>query len=389
MGKIQKRILLTGARATIALELARQFKSQGHRVYASDCNSLHICRFSNSVEKSFKTPSPRYQPDEFIRSLVNIVQEYQIDMLIPTCEEIMFISGHLDRFPKSCRVFSAPFEMIHELHSKWLFCQKTKELGFDTPGTQLIEKPEDVASIHINTPYVLKATYSRACQNLVFVGPDAIPPPIPVQPSNPWVAQEWIEGKKYCTYSIVHKGKLTAHATYPVAFTVDGSSCITFEAVDHKPILEWVTHFLAKMEFTGQVAFDFIEKKNGRLFAIECNPRATHGLHLFSIADNLPSAFFDTADHVVQPKAGTRKQLAIGMVAFGWREVNRKAELIPFRKKFFSTQDVVYSRQDRKPFFAMSLLFPMYWVKSKQYGITIAEAFTHDMEWNGDHTRLS
>ena len=387
MGKIKKNILLTGARATIALELARQFNAQGHSVYVTDSSNLHVCRFSNAVKKSLKTPSPRYAPEEFIRTLVHLVEEYQIDMLIPTCEEIMFISGHLDRFPKSCQVFCSSFEQIHELHSKWLFCQRTIELGFDTPKTQLISTPEEVAKIQIPTPYVLKATYSRACQNLAFVGPDAIPPPIPVVPSNPWVAQEWIEGKKYCTYSIAHEGKLTAHATYPVAFTVDGSSCITFEAVAHDPILNWVKEFLAKINFTGQVAFDFIEKKSGRLFVIECNPRATHGLHLFSTGGDLPSAFFNTADHVIQPKVGTHKQLAIGMAAFGWRDVNRKPELVPFHKKFFKAQDVVFTKQDPKPFFAMSFLFPMYWIKSKQYGITIAEAFTRDMEWNGDHTK--
>jgi len=387
MGIVLKNILLTGGRATIALELARQFHAQGHNVYVTDCNRLHICRYSNTVRKSFKTPSPRYEPDEFIRSLVHIIEDHQIDLLIPTCEEIMFISGYLDRFPKFCKVFCSSFEMIHELHSKWLFCQKTNELGFNPPKTQLIETSEDVSKIHIDTPYVLKATYSRACQNLVFVGPDATPPPIPVAHSNPWVAQEWIEGKKYCTYSIALEGKLTAHTTYPVAFTVDGSSCITFEAVAHEPIFNWVKDFLAKIKFTGQVAFDFIEKKNGKLFAIECNPRATHGLHLFSIMDNLPAAFFNISDHVIQPEVGTQKQLAIGMMAFGWREVNRRQELSSFRKKFFKTKDVVFCRKDPKPFFAMSFLFPMYWVKSKQYGITIAEAFTREMEWNGDHPK--
>ncbi len=384
MKDTSKNILLTGARATISLELSRHFKAEGHKVYASDCNWFHICRFSNSIEKSFKTPSPRFQTLEFIQSLVNIVELYDIDLLIATCEEIMFISDYLDHFPKSCTVFCPTFDVIHQLHSKWLFCKKLEQLGFDCPKTELIEAPGDVNKIRIPTPYVLKATYSRACQNLAFVPPDAKPPSIPVSATNPWVAQEWIDGTKYCTYSIAIDGKLMAHTTYPVAFTVDGSSCITFEALEHRRIKDWVAKFLEKTKYTGQIAFDFIEKKNGKLYAIECNPRATHGLHLFSLKHNLARAFLNQSPHTVEPLPGTRKQLAIGMAAFGWRHINKRPGLQPFRKEFFKIQDVVFARSDPVPFFAMSFLFPMYWYKSKKHGIKLAEAFTYDMEWNGD-----
>ncbi|NGX57638.1 MAG: hypothetical protein K940chlam3_00531 [Chlamydiae bacterium] len=379
-----KKILLTGGRSTIALELARQFKASGHTVYVADCKKLHICRFSNSIKKSFSTPSPRYYPDEFIEKLIQIIEENDIDLLIPTCEEIMYISGHLESFPKSCQVFCSSFDIIHELHSKWLFNQKVESIGLTVPKTQLVRNQEDLNRVDIAPPYVLKATYSRACQNLVLVEPNTNQPHIAFEPYNPWVAQKWIDGEKYCTYSVVHNGKIHAQAIYPVRFTVDGSSCITFEAIRHEKIFEWVTHFMEATKFTGQVAFDFIQQNDGSLYAIECNPRATHGLHMYTLEDKLPQAFFGENETVIKPKLGTQRQLAIGMAAFGWRQVNRKSDLPPFHKIFFNVKDVVFSKQDPKPFISMSFIFPMYWLTSKKYGISIAEAYTHDMEWNGD-----
>lgn len=384
-----KNILLTGARSTIALELARHFHAKGHKVFVSDCNHFHICRFSKAVEKTLTTPSPRYHPEEFLSKLIEFVKEYNIDLLIPTCEEIMYISQGLDQFPKSCNVFCSPFDKIHVLHSKWLFCEKAKSLGLTVPDTRLIKSQEDLDNLDISPPFVLKASYSRACQNCFFVTSRENIPQVHYDSYNPWIAQKMIEGKKYCTYSIVHHGKIHAHVIYPVRFTVDGSSCITFKEIKHDKIFEWVQRFVEATQFTGQIAFDFIEDKDGVLYSIECNPRATHGVHLFSLENNLSDAFFGTNETMITPKLGTKKQLAAGMAVFGWRSINRKPDLPPFCKEFMHVPDVVYSKHDPKPFISMTFLLPMYWVTSKKYGITIAEAFTHDMDWNGDRLVLS
>lgn len=384
MPKNQRRILLTGGRSTIALDLARYFHSHGEQVFVADSHKIHICRFSNTVKKNFQVPSPRFQPIAFIESLIDIIKKYEIDMLIPTCEETIYISRGIDEFPAGCEVFCEPFDIVNSLHSKWLFMQKVKELGFNAPDTYLVQSQEDLENLNLPFTYALKATYSRACQNMIKVSPEDPVPKLKINPNNPWIAQKWVKGNQFCSYSIVKKGHIYAHSLYPVRFTVEGSSCITFEAVRHEKIFEWVKRFCQLTQYTGQLAFDFIENKDGELFAIECNPRATHGLHLFSDEDQIPLAFYGENKTLIQPKEETLKQIAMGMMAFGWRSINRKPQLPAFLHKFFGAKDVVFSKKDIKPFFFMALLFPMYWYMAKKKGLTIPALFIYDMEWNGE-----
>ncbi len=384
MANQPKRILLTGGRSTITLDIARHFHKAGHFVYVADSHRKHICKFSNAVSKNFQVPSPRFHSEQFIESLISIIEKHNIDLYIPTCEETIYISYALSKFPKSCEVFCEPFELLHSLHSKWLFMEKLKELGIDVPKTVLIKSQNDLENLNLPYSYALKATYSRASQNMCRVDPGSAAPAVKIEPYNPWVAQEWIKGVKYCTYSIVKEGKIYAHSTYPVSFTVDGSSCITFEAIRHQKILDWVTRFVGLTRFTGQIAFDFIETDQSKLYAIECNPRATHGLHLFNEDDEIQKGFFGKNKEIIHPKEGTLKQIGMGMVAFGWRSVNRGPQLPGFLKNFFAAKDVVYQKNDLKPFFAMGTLFPMYWYMCKKYRLPLSAVFTFDTDWNGE-----
>ena len=75
-----------------------------------------------------------------------------------------------------------------------------------------------------------------------------------------------------------------------------------------------------EINFTGQIAFDFIESADKKLYAIECNPRATSGLLLFQNNDRLDQAFFAETQSPIFPQQGARKQIATGMCLYGWRK---------------------------------------------------------------------
>ena len=99
-------------------------------------------------------------------------------------------------------------------------------------------------------------------------------------------------------------------------------------------------------KLTGQYSFDFIETKQGELYAIECNPRTTSGIHLIAQDPNLAKAIIEENAVCISPAIGTKKQLAFGMLLYGWR----KKKLISFLKEYFTYQDVLYCRKDLKPF---------------------------------------
>ena len=58
-----------------------------------------------------------------------------------------------------------------------------------------------------------------------------------------------------------------------------------FQCEQVKSIETWVSAFVKKLNFSGQIAFDFIQTKDGEVYPIECNPRLTSGIHLFRGTD--------------------------------------------------------------------------------------------------------
>lgn len=175
-----------------------------------------------------------------------------------------------------------------------------------------------------------------------------------------------------------------AHATYPVEYAIENRSCVSFRHVHHQKIQEWIERFVGLIKFTGQIAFDFIETKKA-VYAIECNPRATHGLLLFQNEDRLHRAFTETKMETIFPKTTTKKQIAMGMMMYGWKSDQAKKDRKLFLKTLFTTRDVVFSKTDLKPFLFMPFLFFWYIWLSWKLKITIPAAFTYDLDWNGDH----
>lgn len=380
-----EKILLTAARSPVTLDLARQLHRSGHDVFVADTTSLNASRFSNSVKETFVIPSPRLNPAAFLDALKKIVEEQKITLLIPIYEEILFLTKEAAKFPSFCRIFGPSFETVRTLHNKWMFYSKLTELGIDSPKTVLIQSEEELKNHPFSGNFALKKCYSRASLSLKKVSVKDTLPKIEIEPKNPWIAQEWLDGERYCTYSVCQNGEIKAHSAYPVGFAIDGTSCLTFKATDHPKILEWIEFFVRSINFTGQIAFDFIEQKDKKIYAIECNPRATSGVHLFHENDRLDKAFLNKTASIITPQKGRTKQLSQGMMLYGWRKgAHPNNTWKNFLKAFFTIQDVTYCKKDRLPFFAAPLIFVGIFAKAREHKISIPAAFTFDFEWNGE-----
>ena len=374
---ISKKILLTGGRSLFTLDVARRFHERGYEVFIAETSPYHVCRHSNAVKQNFVVPSPRFNSEGFLAALVAICKNEKIDLVIPTFEEIFCLSQGLNRFPKSCTILCENYKVLDLLHNKWLFNKKIHALGFKAPLSYLVHSQEELEKVPLNVPYILKPSYSRAALKIQKVT-SSKPPRVKINPRNPLVAQEYLHGKKYCSYSIAHHGKLSAHTVYPVDFSIEGNSCLNFEAIAHLPIENWVKTFVEKESFTGQIAFDFIELPSGDLYAIECNPRGTSGLHLFQTKDKLPKAFFGP-ETCITPTLGYSKQLAWGMLLYGWKT----GQILQFVRKFIKVRDVIFSTKDLKPFLFQPLLFVVYIFRSFKLRERLPAMFTFDIDWNG------
>jgi predicted ATP-grasp superfamily ATP-dependent carboligase len=379
---LKKRILITGARSAVALDLSRHFMTADCEVYLADSMPTIVSGFSNTIKEYFPIPSPRYSKHAFIEALLSIIKKYKIDLLIPTFEETYYIAQYHAQHPiPDCSIFCSSFEVIHNLHNKWLFQKRLNELGFLAIPTQLIQSIDELQQLNISKPYIIKACYSRASLSFYKIDHDSVLPPIHISPQNSWVVQPWLNGKKYCTYSVCNNGIVQAHSVYPVNIAINGNSCILFEAINHPEILQWVIKFVEKEKFTGQIAFDFIETVDG-LYAIECNPRATSGVHLFIEEDKLATAFLNINNTLVTPQLGTRRQILMGMLLYGW-QTNASNDFLHFLKHFLSSADVIFDRNDLKPFFMQPFVFIHLIRLARKLNLSLPAVFNHDLEWNG------
>lgn len=372
-----KNILITGARTFIALDLARKFHRSGHRVFVADTSRYHLTCYSNSVVNSYKVPTPKLFPKEYIDSLVEIVKKEKIDLLVPVYEEIFYISRALDAF--SCEVFCSSFDVLNGLHNKWSFYLKQKSMGIAVPETILVSSQKDLEELKLEYPMALKASYSRASLQVKKATKEKRPK-IEIETHNPWIAQKWLDGKKYCSFSLCIDGEIQAHTAYPVNYTIK-SSCLMFEAVDHPGIYEWVENFVREEKFTGQIAFDFSVEEDGKIYAIECNPRGTSGIHLFDENEKILDVFFGKTCSLITPKEGACKQLFSGMLINGWKGCS---SIFQFFSTIFGLSDVTFEKKDIKPFLMQPIIFIVHLCKSAKFRKNISSFYTYDMDWDGD-----
>ncbi len=301
-------------------------------------------------------------------------------MVIPIFEESLYVAKAKPILEKNCEVFCPSFEIINQLHNKWLFSQLQKKHQIDAIPSVIIKNKEDIEKIDFSYPYVLKPSYSRGSMGIKKIGSDKDIFDGKINKKNSWVAQKWIEGKTYCSYSICRNGKIKAHAVY--ANNVPNSNyCLSFQAIRHPKIYKWVRNFIRKLDITGHISFDFVETKEKKIYAIECNPRATSGLHLVASHANLSKYFIETETDILQPKIGTGRQLAFGMLMYGYLQKQKKETVFGFIKKHLKFKDVVFCIKDIKPFLLQLFVYTASFYKSFKYKISIPKAFIHDLNW--------
>lgn len=400
----RRTILLTGGRAPCTLELARSFHAAGHRVLAAESVRHHLCRVSRAVERSFPVPPPNGDTDAFLEALEAIVIQERVDVLVPACEEIFHIARGVDRLRRLCFVWAAPLQELRELHDKWRFASLARRLGLTVPETRLVQSREEWLALAdgdaLRESLVLKPAYSRFASRVLFVGKahsvverrrvltEAMPA---LSPEAPWVAQRRIEGRHLCTYSIAYEGELIAHAAYPCRYRIGSGATVFFEPLRHAASLEWVRALVGAIGFTGQIAVDFIEEENGGLYALECNPRATSGVHLYGgdgdgrlvQAFLQPEALRNTGV-MVEPGQDTGSMLTVPMLAAGLGGIRSFRQLREWIRDVHAARDVVFDRADMKPGIEQLRVLWEMWRTGRAHGVTLVQATTIDLEWNGD-----
>jgi hypothetical protein len=385
MPTVRRRVLLSNGRFPVSLDLARQLEKDGHHVYCVDPMEYHICKFSVAVKKSYEVPSPREDARGYIEAVKRVIADAKIDIIIPLHEEIFYLAECGDSEILS-RLFAPKFDSLMELHNKWNLVQFLKSIGLDVPDTKLCRNMEDVKSLDISKDMSLKPTIGRAASNIHQLIPDKqLPNNLDVDEDNNYVAQEWLYGNRFCSYSVIKAGRVQAHAVYPVKDTLDGNSCVYFECVEHGAIYHYVSKLASALgrSFTGQLGFDFIET-DSRLAVIDCNPRATSGIHLFSGKRSLAKVFTSNQNSN-QPntaRPGRARQVAPGMLMAPRHTASTWRQYFKHMFHLMTTKDVMFRWIDLFPTLMQPFLLTSYYeICREKGGLSISDMFQWDFIW--------
>jgi hypothetical protein len=337
------------------------------------------------VQKAFRTPRPKFEPREYVDEIARLVRAESIDLVIPIHEETDILAMAKDQFPPECLLLLSDFSTENRLHNKYEYQVLLESLGVPTLKYSQVRSEADLAALDFDKPFALKQVYSRGSQQVYKVNPGEIPDDLSFDPLNPWLAQEWLKGDKFCTYSVCHEGRIYAHTIYPVRYAINGQSCLTYEPVEHAGITDWVTKRVKEINFTGQIGFDFIEHPDRGLYTIECNPRATSGILMFEPRNRVDRAFFGENDDVITPDPEVRKMVGPGMLLYGWRKSALEGNTFRgFARDFRHTDEIITRRDDIGPFLSIPFALGNILTNSAKYRVGLAEGFMHDHEWDGE-----
>ncbi|MEZ4885037.1 MAG: ATP-grasp domain-containing protein [Chitinophagales bacterium] len=385
-------ILLTGGRAPATLHLARLLNKAGCKIFVADTFLQHAAGHSNVVVKNLIFPSPTHNFAAFRTKIISIIIGHQIDLIIPTCEEVYYFAMLKEELQQHTTVFTSSIQTLKLLHSKYHFIELLKKWQLPFPQTFLAANKDTLEQHrqHLKQ-YVLKPEYSRfADQVIIDSKGDLLKQEINIEVNvaKKWVVQSYIEGNHFCSYSMVKEGKLLAHTVYPVSYRVKQGAALYFRHVDIPTIEATVSRISKELNYTGHLAFDFIQSEaDGLYYPIECNPRLISGIHLFENIDKLKNVFPS------QNKAEFHKTLYgnpnnnwmifFGLLLYAAPNVKSIKEIKNLFLDIKTAKDVVFSWADLKPFTKQFSALYYFYHLSKQQNISILEASTYDIEWNG------
>jgi len=175
---------------------------------------------------------------------------------------------------------------------------------------------------------------------------------------------------------------LLALQSYRPTYKVGQGAAVAFAGVDVPAVQRFVSGLVSRLNWTGQISFDFRRDEAGELHVIECNPRTTSGVHFFGPGDGLARSFLDGA--VAEPSLKGAMTLPLAMLAYGLPHALRGNGIGRWWREFRQMRDISRWPGDRNLLLAQVLALGEIAIKAAGEGRGLVETSVRDIEWNGE-----
>ncbi|MDX2308635.1 MAG: ATP-grasp domain-containing protein [Hyphomicrobium sp.] len=370
-------VVLTIGRLPKALDIARSFDHAGWRVIVAEPFARHLTGLSRSVAKSMTVTPPATSVERYLDDLVRVVRSEDARLVVPVSEETLYAAHLKNRLPSGVQVYGMAQDRILALHDKARFIETCRGHGLDVPETHRLGTPE-ARALAQRTATVVKHLYTCSGRGLRVLDAGAdLPEP---DPNDPAIVQEKLQGELYSTFSIAHEGRVLVTAVYR-GLVMSGPVAVCFERVERPAVADWVAELILKEQWSGFISFDIFLDRDGRTRAIECNPRATSGIHFLETADIAPAMLDPTG--VRRPRFRAQWKLQqfypclteTQMSLFRWG---------PYRQNvghLFTARDVTWSARDPLPLLLLPYAASQIMIGAMRTGRSFGELSTEDISW--------
>lgn len=350
----RRTILLSGGKMTKALQLARSFHLAGHRVILVESTKYRSSghRFSRAVDAFYCVPEP--STPGYALALLNIVKYENVDVYVPVSSPAGSVPDAIARelLDGTCDVVHSDTATVRLLDDKAQFASAAASLSLLVPDSHRITDAQQVVDFAFppGRSYILKRIAYDPVGRLNLTRLSAATPDrnaaharsLSISPDDPWILQEFIDGREYCTHGTARSGRLQVYGCCE-----SSPAQVNYHNVDKPEIHLWVETFVKNLNLSGQVSFDFIESRDGRVYAIECNPRTHSAITMFHDHPELAAAYLDDGHPLVTPNHDARPTYWIYHEL--WRLLRH-----PGRRKTLATilrgRDAIFTRWDPVPY---------------------------------------
>lgn len=380
---MKRTILLTGARAPVALDLARACAAAGHDAWLADSVTPFAAKCSGAGQGVLKLPAARRAFAAYREALTRWAVANPGALIVPTCEEVFYVAEAAARGGFAPQVFAPSPAVLRRLHSKIEFPAWARGLGIPAPQTFAVTSPQEAVRFarHEGAGCVLKPEFSRF-GTATLIDPLASElAALPARPEVRWAAQPYVDGEEICVWTAARDGRIVASAAYRPLWRLARSASFAFEAIDCPAALEVACALAADANITGHLSFDIVLRANGQAVPIECNPRATSGVHLFGGEARLAEAMLGEG-----PPAHAKHGLAYlgpAMILFGGWHAMRQGRWRDWRIDLGRGADALAAAGPGASFGAVLDAARFAWMGLSRGGSATRQS-TEDIEWNGE-----
>jgi D-aspartate ligase len=382
-------VVVLGAESQ-GLGIIRLLAEHSVPVFVVDQDALGIAQFSRYCKRFAQSP-PYTRNGEFIRFLCDICTKHSLrdwTLFSTDDEQVRVIAQNRDELSRFYRICTPEWAIISKLYRKDLFYEYAEELGLPIPKTWRISSLDDVGSLDLAFPLIIKPTikrdfYAHFRKKAIEVQDPSqlvtvLKKVLQVAPFSDLLLQEVVPGSGSNQYSYVAlfsqgspSTELTARRTrqHPMDY---GHASTFVEAVDYPLLKEISVQLLRSLDYYGVCEVEFkLDPRDNVPKLLEVNPRFW-GWHTLArkCGANYPYMLYCDIYGFRMPEFGSNhvgarwvKTITDLPVVLG--EIWRGNLSLPalFREYSGAVENATFVRHDPLPFVAEWFLIPYLWFK--------------------------